>query len=56
MLGKQVRWFSGRKLYELYPQQPDWFVLNQRLAHQNYVNNSREMEASRSGKSTRLSD
>lgn len=43
LFGQPVRWFSGSKLYELYEQQPDWFVLNEPLAHQNYVNNSREM-------------
>jgi TonB-dependent receptor len=43
LFGKRVRWFSGRKVHDLYEQHPDWFVLNEPLAHQNYVNNSRDM-------------
>lgn len=44
LFGERVRWFSGSKLYDLYAQRPDWFVLNEPLAHQNLVNASREMK------------
>lgn len=43
IFGRRVQWFSNRKLYDLYLQRPAWFVPNLPLAHQNYVNNSREM-------------
>jgi iron complex outermembrane receptor protein len=43
VFGQPVRWISGRKLYDLYKQHPDWFVLDQATAYQNLVNNSREM-------------
>jgi TonB-dependent receptor len=43
VFGRRVQWFSGRKLYDLYQQHPAWDVMNQPLAYQNYVNNSREM-------------
>jgi iron complex outermembrane receptor protein len=44
LFGRRVRWFSGSKLYDLYRERPAWFVLNQPLAHQNLVTNSREMQ------------
>ena len=54
LYGRHVRWFSGRKLYELFRQRPDWFVLNEPLAHQNFVNSSREMSEAVSAAYVRL--
>ncbi len=42
LYGRQVRWISGRKLFDLYKQQPAWFVEDLATTHQNTVNNSRE--------------
>jgi TonB-dependent receptor len=41
--GQRMRWISVAKLYQLYQQQPGWFVLDEPLAHQNFVANSRRM-------------
>ncbi len=40
--GTPFRSISLKKVYDLYLQHPDWFVLNEAQAHQNLVNNSRE--------------
>jgi TonB-dependent receptor len=37
-----MRWISSPKVYDLYRQHPDWFVLDEAVAHQNIVSNSRE--------------
>jgi TonB-dependent receptor len=42
IFGVPYREVSNRKVYDLYRQHPDWFVLNAPLAHQNRVLNSRE--------------
>ncbi|HRE79479.1 MAG TPA: hypothetical protein PLN52_00460, partial [Opitutaceae bacterium] len=39
--GQPARWLSGAKMYQLYLQNPSWFVLDEPLAHQSAVNNSR---------------
>lgn len=39
--GQPMRWISGAKLYQLYQSQPNLFVLDEPLAHQNLVANSR---------------
>jgi len=39
--GSPVRLTSQRKIFELYRQHPDWFVLDERLAYQNLVAGSR---------------
>jgi TonB-dependent receptor len=41
--GQPMRWISMTKLYQLFQQRPDWFVLNEPLAHQNFVTNSRRL-------------
>ena len=41
--GQPMRWISPVKLYELYQKQPAWFVLDEPLAHQNLVANSRRL-------------
>lgn len=41
--GQPMRWISGAKLYQLFQQQPGWFVLDEPLAHQNLVANSRRL-------------
>lgn len=38
--GRPVRWISNPKVYALYRQHPDWFVLNETAAYQADVNNS----------------
>ena len=40
--GQRVNWLSGEKIYQLYQQQPSWFVEDQAQSHQNAVNNSRD--------------
>ncbi len=42
VFGQKVRWISGQKLYQLFQQQPTWFVEDLPTTHQNIVNNSRE--------------
>jgi iron complex outermembrane receptor protein len=42
--GQPMRWISLTKVYELYRQHPDWFVLNEAQAHQNRVNTSMRFE------------
>lgn len=39
--GTPYREISNKKVYELYLKNPSWFVLDEPLAHQNLVNNSR---------------
>lgn len=39
--GVPYREISNKKVYELYQKNPTWFVLDEPLAHQNLVNNSR---------------
>ncbi len=41
--GQPMRWISPVKVYELFQQRPDWFELNQPLAHQNLVTNSKRL-------------
>lgn len=41
LYGRPVRWVSGMKAYELFQAHPEWFVLDEPLAHQDMVNNSR---------------
>ena len=43
VFGRRVRWISGQKVYQLYQQNPSWFVLDDALVHQNLVNNSRNL-------------
>jgi TonB-dependent receptor len=43
LYGQPMRWISNRKLYELMQKQPAWFVLDEPLAHQNRVANSRRL-------------
>ena len=43
LYGTPMRWISPVKVYELSRQQPSWFVLDEPAAHQNLVNNSREL-------------
>lgn len=38
--GQPLRWISLTKVYDLYRQNPGWFVLNEAQAHQNRVNTS----------------
>lgn len=40
LYGQPVRWISVKKLYDLYLQRPDWFVLNEVGRHQEMVNRS----------------
>lgn len=42
--GQRVRWISNQKLYQLFQQQPTWFVEDPALTHQNNVNNSRKFK------------
>ena len=41
--GQPMRWISMTKLYQLSQQRSDWFVLDEPLAHQNFVANSRRL-------------
>lgn len=41
--GQAMRWISPVKLYQLFQRQPGWFVLDEPLAHQNLVSNSRRL-------------
>ncbi|MSU50312.1 MAG: TonB-dependent receptor [Opitutus sp.] len=41
LYGRPVGWISSRKVYDLYRQHPEWFVLNETTAYQTSVNNSR---------------
>jgi TonB-dependent receptor len=43
VFGKKVRWISGQKMYQLYKQNPSWFVLDDAQVHQVFVNNSRHL-------------
>ncbi len=38
--GQAMDWISVSKVYQLYQQHPEWFVLNESLQHQNVANNS----------------
>jgi iron complex outermembrane receptor protein len=42
--GGQVQWIDLGKLYDLYRAHPEYFVLNEALAHQTRVNNSKKVE------------
>ncbi|PTX99070.1 TonB-dependent receptor [Opitutus sp. ER46] len=42
MYGKQVRWISQVKMYDLFRAHPDWFVLDPAQVHQDQVTSSRE--------------
>lgn len=44
MYGRPMRWISPVKTYELFQARPDWFVLDEAAAYQNYVLNSRELK------------
>ncbi len=41
--GQRMRWISPVKLYQLFQQRPEWFALDEPLAHQNLVANSRRL-------------
>lgn len=41
--GDRVRWVDPRKIYDLYKQQPSWFVLNEASAHTSQVNGSQQL-------------
>lgn len=43
IFGAPMRWVALTKLYDLYKQHPDWFVLDQAGAYTNLVNNSRRL-------------
>ena len=43
LYGKNVRWISGKKVYELYQKNPSWFVTDDAQVWQDYVNNSRSI-------------
>lgn len=40
IFGQPMGWISVAKVYQLYQQHPEWFVLNEPLRHQNRANNS----------------
>ncbi|MBC7369318.1 MAG: TonB-dependent receptor [Undibacterium sp.] len=40
---RKVRWISGTKLFDLFQQQPAWFVSDEPTAWQGYVTNSRSI-------------
>lgn len=42
--GGQVQWIDLGKLYDLYQVHPEYFVLNEPLAHQTRVNNSKKLK------------
>ncbi len=44
IIGGQVQWVDLGKLYSLYRARPNLFVLNEALAHQTRVNNSKKLE------------
>lgn len=41
--GQPMRWISPVKLYQLMQQRPDWFTLDEALAHQSFVANARQL-------------
>ncbi|MCX5685116.1 MAG: hypothetical protein NT049_15740 [Planctomycetota bacterium] len=41
--GLKINWLSTGKLYDLYKQHPDWFLLNETAAYTNWVNNSKKL-------------
>ena len=43
VFGRPMRWMSLTKLYDLYKQHPDWFVLDQAGHYTNKVNSSRKL-------------
>jgi len=43
VFGRKVRWISGKKLYELYQQNPTWFVTDDAQVWQDRVTNSRQL-------------
>lgn len=43
LYGRPMGWINSAKLYQLYRQQPTWFVLNEPLAHEGLVAGSREL-------------
>jgi len=44
LFGVRYREISNQKLYELYQKNPSWFALDEPGAHQNIVNNSRQLK------------
>ncbi len=44
VFGQKVRWISGQKMYQLFRQNPSWFVLDEAQVWQDYVNNSRNLQ------------
>lgn len=44
LYGRPVRWISVPKVFALYQQRPDWFVLNETGYHQALVNNSTKFD------------
>jgi TonB-dependent receptor len=43
LYGQRMRWISTVKLFQLYEQRPEWFVLDEALAYQNQVAGSRQL-------------
>lgn len=43
IFGQRMRWISSAKVFQLYQQHPDWFVLDQPAAYITNVNNSRKL-------------
>lgn len=44
MYGKKVRWVSGRKIFNLFQEHPEWFVLDETFSYRTSVVNTRELE------------
>jgi TonB-dependent receptor len=44
LYGKPVRWISSPKVFALYQQHPDWFVVNESTYYQGLVNNSTKFD------------
>jgi hypothetical protein len=43
LYGKPVKWTSASKVYQLYQQNPSWFVENKATTWTNWVNNNRQL-------------
>ncbi len=43
LYGQPMRWISVPRVYQLFQKNPAWFVLDEPLAHQNLVTNSRRL-------------
>jgi len=54
LYGRPVRWISNEKVFRLFRQRPEWFVLDEPAAYQNYVSNSRELRETISAAYVRL--